>query len=41
MNLTLSVDPETVARARKAAESMGISLNQAVRQFLEIVNPFL
>ena len=35
MNLTLSVDEKTVRRARKAAESMGISLNQAVRRFLE------
>lgn len=35
MNLTLSVDERTVRRARKVAESMGISLNQAVRRFLE------
>lgn len=34
MNLTLAVDPETVARARKAAEAMGKSLNQAVRDYL-------
>jgi len=34
MNLTLSVDEKTVREARKAAESMGMSLNQAVRAFL-------
>lgn len=35
VNLTLSVDERTVKRARNVAESMGISLNQAVRRFLE------
>ena len=35
VNLTLSVDERIVRKARKAAESMGISLNQAVRRFLE------
>ncbi|OFV85684.1 MAG: MerR family transcriptional regulator [Acidobacteria bacterium RBG_16_70_10] len=35
MNLTLSVDERIVRKARKAAESMGMSLNQAVRRFLE------
>jgi hypothetical protein len=35
VNLTLSVDERIVRRARKAAESMGLSLNQAVRRFLE------
>jgi hypothetical protein len=35
MNLTLSVDERVVQEARKAAESMGITLNQAVREFLE------
>ena len=34
MNLTLSVDDVVVARARKAAASMGLSLNQAVRNYL-------
>lgn len=34
MNLTLSVDEKTVQAARKAAESMGMSLNEAVRIFL-------
>jgi antitoxin component of RelBE/YafQ-DinJ toxin-antitoxin module len=35
MNVTLSVGERTVRKARKVAESMGISLNQAVRRFLE------
>lgn len=35
MNLTLSVDRRIVERARRAAESMGISLNQAIRDYLE------
>lgn len=35
MNLTLSIDEKTVRKARKAAASMGMSLNQAVRRFLE------
>ena len=34
MNLTLSVEEKIVRRARKAAESMGLSLNEAVRRFL-------
>lgn len=34
MNLTLSVDEKIVRKARKAAESLGISLNEAVRRFL-------
>lgn len=35
MKLTLSVDEETLAKARKAAVSQGISLDQAIRRFLE------
>jgi len=35
MNLTLSVDEKTVEKARKAAKSMGSSLNQVIRDFLE------
>jgi hypothetical protein len=35
MNLTLSVDERIVEQARKAAQSMGKSLNQAVRDYLE------
>ena len=34
MNLTLAVDETTVARARKNVESMGKSLNQAIREYL-------
>lgn len=35
MNLTLSIDDQTVARARRVAESMGKSVNQLVREYLE------
>jgi antitoxin component of RelBE/YafQ-DinJ toxin-antitoxin module len=35
MNLTLSVDERTAERARAAAQAMGKSLNQAVRDYLE------
>jgi uncharacterized protein involved in exopolysaccharide biosynthesis len=35
MNLTLSVDEKTAERARAAAQSMGKSLNQMVRDYLE------
>lgn len=35
VNLTLSVDEQVVAKARKRAEAMGKSLNQAVRDYLE------
>lgn len=35
VNLTLSVDAKTVEKARKAAKSMGSSLNQVIRDFLE------
>ncbi|MFO1219433.1 MAG: DUF6364 family protein [Burkholderiaceae bacterium] len=35
MNLTLSVDKQIAERARKAAQAMGKSLNQAVRDYLE------
>jgi uncharacterized protein DUF6364 len=35
MNLTLSIDEKVIRKARKAAASMGMSLNQAVRRFLE------
>lgn len=35
MKLTLSVDEETLAKARKAAAAQGMSLDRAVRQFLE------
>ena len=35
MNITLSADTQTVEKARMAAQRMGKSLNQAVRDYLE------
>jgi hypothetical protein len=35
MNVTLSLDDQVVARARKKAEALGKSLNQLVRDYLE------
>lgn len=35
MNLTLSIDPQTVSRARQKAEALGKSLNQLIRDYLE------
>jgi len=35
MNLTLSIDDQLVARARKKAEALGKSLNQLVRDYLQ------
>lgn len=35
MNITLSIDDRVVEQARKAAQAMGKSLNQAVRDHLE------
>lgn len=35
MNITLSIDEQVAIRARAAAEKMGKSLNQAVRDYLE------
>jgi hypothetical protein len=35
INLTLSVDEEVVAKARKRAEAMGTSVNQLVREYLD------
>ncbi|MBM4364821.1 MAG: ribbon-helix-helix protein, CopG family [Deltaproteobacteria bacterium] len=34
MNVTLSIDEATVARARAIAEAQGTSLNQVIREFL-------
>ena len=34
MNLTLSLDAKVVAEARRSAAAMGLSLNQAVRNYL-------
>lgn len=35
MNITLSIDDDTVKEARKIAQAMGKSLNQLVREDLE------
>jgi hypothetical protein len=35
MNVTLSIDDQVVARARKKAEALGKSLNQVIRDYLE------
>lgn len=35
MNITLSVDERIAEKARAAAQAMGKSLNQAVRDYLE------
>ena len=35
MNITLSIDEQVALRAREAAQKMGKSLNQAVRDYLE------
>jgi hypothetical protein len=37
MNITLSIDEEVVARARRKAEAVGKSLNQLVRDYLQTV----
>ena len=37
MNLTLSVDEQVVARARRKANSLGKSLNQLIRDYLQSV----
>lgn len=35
MNVTLSLDEQIVARARKKAEALGKSLNQLIREYLQ------
>lgn len=35
MNITLSIDENIVARARKRAEALGKSLNQLIRDYLQ------
>jgi antitoxin component of RelBE/YafQ-DinJ toxin-antitoxin module len=35
MNITLVIDEKLAEEARRAAQSMGLSLNQAVRAYLE------
>lgn len=37
MNITLSIDEQVVARARKRAEALGKSLNQVIRDYLETI----
>jgi len=37
MNVTLSIDEETLARARELAVLRGTSLNQMIRDYLEAV----
>ena len=35
VNITLSIDENVVARARKRAEALGKSLNQLIRDYLQ------
>jgi hypothetical protein len=35
MNVTLSIDDQTVERARRKAEALGKSLNQLIRDYLQ------
>ena len=35
MNITLSVDEQTIAKARRVAQAMHKSLNQVIRDYLE------
>jgi hypothetical protein len=35
MNVTLSIDEQTVARARRKADALGKSLNQLTRDYLQ------
>lgn len=35
MNMTLSIDQRTLAKARKRAQAMGKSVNQLVRDYLQ------
>jgi hypothetical protein len=35
VNVTLSIDKQVVARARKKAEALGKSLNQMIRDYLK------
>ena len=37
MNITLSIDEQLTARARKRAEALGKSLNQLIRDYLQKV----
>ena len=35
MNVTLSIDEQVVARARKKAKALGKSLNELIREYLQ------
>ena len=35
VNVTLSIDDETIQKARRRAEAMGTSVNRLVREYLE------
>lgn len=35
MNVTLSIDDQTLARARQLAQRRGVSLNEMIRDYLE------
>lgn len=35
MNITLSADPELIAKSRRMARQQGTSLNQLIRDYLE------
>jgi hypothetical protein len=35
MNITLSADPELIAKSRRKARQQGTSLNQLIRDYLE------
>jgi len=37
MNVTLSIDEQTVERARKKADALGKSLNELIRDYLQKV----
>lgn len=37
VNLTLSIDEQVVARARKKADALGKSLNQMIRDYLQVL----
>ncbi len=37
MNVTLSIDDQLVSRARQKAESLGKSLNQMIRDYLQSI----
>lgn len=37
MNVTLSIEDQLVARARKKAEALGKSLNQMIRDYLQTI----